>query len=655
MAKFDATNLLSFDVETLGDKEEYGLQPWRIEDKQLRIRSYALGWVQDKKILTRSIGETHTTGVNREQLSEILMQTAKQGKYLLGWNLSYDISVLLAWGLREEVFSNKWLDGMKLWMRAEPRRMTYGLKQAVSLYMPWMRGYEEDVQFDGPIDKLCEYNERDVEATLFLAIKFLSVLTEKEKRGALIEAQASELFADADLRGIPIDPSRIPPIIEVLDKQEAAARTTLEPHVNLAEVGVKNSTGLNVRSPKQLQKVLYEQWRLPILDKSAKTQAPSTSKETLLQLAIDDPRAKAIVDLRQALNLRKKYVTNVIESIKYHDNQYHAQRFAHHTYQGFVTRPQCKKPGTYTGRATYSSKQNARINGKNTELQTGIALHQWKREDIYRQIIKAPPGFLLTEHDFSGQEMRLMAELSGDETMIWLFETDMDGHAYMGCRITSLSYDRMKEILAKGDQDPEFKKTDEYKTAKRGRYLGKFANLSMQYRTSANKLRVKALSDYDMVLTGFEAKTIRETYLSTFPGVPAYWARQIDLAKRQGFVETLGGRRVYFKPEDWSRARSWSSESTALNFPIQGTGADQKDLALAAMKSYYRSHNGFFGWDLHDGLFSFFPEETAEQNAEDLTKLLSNLPYESAWGYKPRLKFPVDGSFGLRWGQMKGV
>lgn len=658
MAQFDFTKLRAFDVETFGKGKLYGLQPWRIMSRELRIRSYAFSYLHDNKMARIPVGEESVAGVNRHQLSQYLMACAERGDYIVVWNGAYDIACLLALGLEAEVLANKWIDGMLLWIRTEPRRNTYSLKDYIKENLPSLHGYADEIdhEVETPIKELLAYNCGDTDATLYAAIACIQKLTEKELRAAMIEMADLPDVAAANLRGIMLDFNATKELYAYLTKQEADAIAALTPHLPpgryfATKKDDKNPNKINVKSPKDLPALLYDTWHLPVLKTTPKG-GRSTDKETLLELALQDPRAKQIIEIRQAQNRMGKYVQSAIESAKYHDNfNGYQDMYGLGWMKCFITRPQCKKAATYTGRCTYGSK----IKKKGSkEIKIGIALHQMKRESIFRKAIIAPPGFLIVEHDFSGQEMRWMAEESEDPTMMQLFLDNMDGHAYMGARISGLSYERIVSDMKKGDEDQEFQNTPEFKESKQARYLGKFANLSLQYRTSAKKLRIKALADYGMVITFEQAQHYRDTYLQTFPGVPAYWDRQIELAQRQGYVETKGGRRVYFKPEDWA-GNAWSSESTALNFPIQGVGGDQKALAMMFLTAYYRKNGGMFAWDLHDGLFSYFPEETANYHGKEVQKILSNLPYEQAWGYKPKLPYPVDASIGKSWGEMKGL
>ena len=100
---------------------------------------------------------------------------------------------------------------------------------------------------------------------------------------------------------------------------------------------------------------------------------------------------------------------------------------------------------------------------------------------------------------------------------------------------------------------------------------------------------------------------------------------------------------------------TWGCESTAINFPIQGSGADQKYLALLMLKDYLPRVNGRFYFELHDGLFVIVPDAYAERAVAEIKPLLSTLPYKKAWGVDLPIQFPVDAKMGKTWGQLKEV
>jgi DNA polymerase I-like protein with 3'-5' exonuclease and polymerase domains len=154
------------------------------------------------------------------------------------------------------------------------------------------------------------------------------------------------------------------------------------------------------------------------------------------------------------------------------------------------------------------------------------------------------------EFDAAGQEFRWMALASKDPVMLDLCMPGKDPHAYMASRI---------------EEGAE-------------RQLGKVANLSLQYRTSAKKLMQVARVQYGMAMELPEAEKIHAAYQQAYECVPQYWAKQEKKGRVREYAQTFAGRRVTVKG-NWS-ADAWRMASTMINYPIQGTGADQKYLAM---------------------------------------------------------------------------
>jgi DNA polymerase-1 len=218
----------------------------------------------------------------------------------------------------------------------------------------------------------------------------------------------------------------------------------------------------------------------------------------------------------------------------------------------------------------------------------------------------------MIEFDAAGQEFRWMAIASGDPVMLKMCQPGEDAHSYMGAQIEGIAYRTLMQRINEGDL-----------LAKPIRKLGKLANLSLQYRTSARKLMTVARVQYDLPMELSQAQHIHETYLRTYVRVLPYWNTQIAQTKKQGYVETFAGRRVYVDG-DWSGNFGWSMGSTAINYRIQGTGADQKYLALSVLRPYV-----------------------------EMKYLLDNLPYKKAWGFEPPIPLPWDCHVGKSWGEMK--
>lgn len=489
MTPWDDDAYAAFDFETSGILPEYALQPWRIPKGDAWATSVVSLWRKDQKI--------ETSGClfpSKKDIRLILEQALDEQRILLGWNTVFDIAILLAYGLDKLVFQCRFMDGMLLWRHLDiepeyeatgPSRRSYSLKVAVPTFLPQHAGYEKDIDYhsDDPAElhDLHYYNKQDCLFTLRIAKMLWSKLKSKQQQAAIIEAQCLPMVAQANLRGMSIDRLAARGLAADLDKVAATKLKSLAPH------GVSEKV---VRSPVQMGKLLFDDWKLPVLkeNKSKKTgkTTRSTDKETLHELAFKDPRAKELREYREALNCKTKFAVAPLASSLYNgDNQSH---------------PQAIVFGTYSGRMTYASKQGKGVNTK----QTGFALHQEKRGEEFRSLVVAPPGFTIVEFDAAGQEFRWMAIASGDPTMLGLCLPGEDPHSFMGARITHRDY----RGLIKAVHD---KKDPGNKQAKADRQMGKIANLCVaedtRVLTDRGYVAIQNIQKGDRVWDGVEFVT----------------------------------------------------------------------------------------------------------------------------------------------------
>jgi DNA polymerase I-like protein with 3'-5' exonuclease and polymerase domains len=628
--KFDRSKHVSFDVETSSKvNPEYALQPFRVLKDEAFVSSFAIAdW--DEKLQS----EAHPTP-NKLQLGNFLQHCLDHNLTIIAWNAPFDAAWLIAMGLEDLVMKCKWLDAMLLWKhltvtpeyeKSAGKKKAYDLKSAVAEFYPQHAGYEEDIDFhsDDPevVAKRLAYNKKDAIFTFMLAEKFYNELSENPARlrAALIEAQCVPMIAGTIVRGLNVDVKAAEDLYRMLDAEKFKHLDDLEPHGATPEI---------LASPAQLSKLLFEDWGLPVIKTTAKGQ-PSTDKESLHELftTIEDPRAESVRRYREAIGNQNKFADGTLDSVKYNGDG--------------CTRPVARVFGTYTGRLTFASKQGK---GKKA-VPVGIPLHQMKGDKggkldkFFRKMIVPPPGCSIVEFDAAGQEFRWMAVESGDETMLQLCLPGEDPHSYMGSRIVQMDY---KEFLAEVKSGK--------KKAKLDRNLGKFANLSFQYRISAKSATAKARVNYNLDVREPFIANVKSVYLSTYTEIQKYWTRQITKSVKQGYVETLAGRRVSLESE--RHRSSWAVESTAINYPIQGVGADQKYLACMCLKPLLTKFGGHLWFELHDGLYSVVPDEKVEQFAVEGKKILDNLPYTKAWGFTPPVPMPWDCKTGKRWSELK--
>lgn len=329
--------IVAFDFEASGSLPEYALQPWRIPAGDTWATS--LAWVHRPTTGEVIIdgGLFPTVAMMRRFLEWVL----DEGKIILGWNVVYDIAVMLGYGFEELVMQCRFMDGMLIWrhLDIEPEwdetgrtKRHYGLKLAVDTFLPQYSGYQEDIDFHTDdvekLTKLHDYNIKDNIFTLRIAKMLWGRLTQRQQQAAIIEAQCLPLVALANYRGMCIDR---------IAARELSATLKNTAKVKLAKLAPHGVNEIIIRSPTKLAKLMFDDWKLPVLkeNKSDKTQkiSRSTDKAVLHELAFIDPRAKELREYREALNCDTKFALAPIKASEYcGDDRAHPQAIVYSTY-----------------------------------------------------------------------------------------------------------------------------------------------------------------------------------------------------------------------------------------------------------------------------------------------------------------------------------
>lgn len=296
-----------------------------------------------------------------------------------------------------------------------------------------------------------------------------------------------------------------------------------------AEIGALAGTELNLNSPKQLAVVLFEKQGLPVLKKT-KT-GPSTDADVLEQLAAMGHELPAkILEYRELQKLRSTYVESLPERINHATGRIHTS---------------FNQTGAATGRLS-SSEPNLQ----------NIPVRSPRGETIRRGFVPAE-GAAFVVADYSQIELRLMAHLSGDPAFVEAFQQGGDIHRQTAAIIFGVP---LAEVT--GEQRARAKTIN-------------FGTIYGQGPFALSKM---------LGITQDEAKEFISQYFTRFAGVRAFLDRQVELAREQGYVETLLGRRRYI-PE--IREKNFNlrafAERTAGNSPLQGSAADLIKLAMIAI------------------------------------------------------------------------
>jgi len=328
----------------------------------------------------------------------------------------------------------------------------------------------------------------------------------------------------------------------------------------------------NIGSPKQIQKILYEDMQLPILAKTPKGQ-PSTAESVLEELAQDYDLPRLILDYRRLSKLKSTYTDKLPGQINPETGRVHT------SYHQAVAA---------TGRLSSSDP-----NLQNIPIRT----EEGRR---IRQAFIAPENSVLLAADYSQIELRIMAHLSQDKGLLEAFSQNEDVHRKTAAEVFAITVDEVSN-----DQ----------------RRAAKAINFGLIYGMSPFGL-AKQLG-----ITRREAKEYVDLYFEHYPDVKNYMEITREQAREQGYVETVFGRRLYL-PEINARnvARRQYAERTAINAPMQGTAADIIKRAMidiqACLNKDYPDVKLIM--QVHDELVFEIPEDKVETLKSEIRNIMSH-------------------------------
>ena len=376
------------------------------------------------------------------------------------------------------------------------------------------------------LDKAAEYSAEDADITLRLHHALYSKLAEVpplQKVFEQLEMPLVPVLAQMEQTGVKVDAALLGTI-----SAELAVR--MGEYVKQAYEAAGGE--FNIGSPKQLQTILYEQLKLPVLGKTPKGD-PSTAEDVLEDLAQHHPLPRLILDWRGLSKLRSTYTESLPLEINPKTGRIHT------SYHQAVAA---------TGRLSSQDPNLQNIPVRNVEGRR------------IRQAFVAEKGNLLCSIDYSQIELRLMAHFSGDAKLVEAFQTGKDIHQATAAEVFGLP---LEEVTS--DQ----------------RRAAKAINFGLIYGISSFGL-AKQLG-----IGRSEAQATIDRFFTRYPGVKQYMDGTKAQAKAQGYVETLFGRRLYL-PNIASKNQGLRSyaERTAINAPLQGTAADLVKLAMVDLHSW---------------------------------------------------------------------
>ena len=454
----------------------------------------------------------------------------------VGQNIKFDIMVLRMLGI--EVRGYK-IDTMLLHylLDAEARHNMNFLAERYLNYSPIAietligKGAKQLTMDMVGVERVAEYAAEDADVTLRLK---RVLYAEVEKMGMLelynrIEEPMIDVLADIELQGVRINSEALNnyaiELRELLSRLESEVRDMAE------------EPTLNINSSRQLGEVLFAKLRISSKPKMTKTKQFSTEEEYLQGFAHDFPIVSKILEYRGVKKLLSTYVEALPQLVNRVSGKIHT------SYNQAVT-------------------ATGRLSSTNPNLQN-IPIRDQLGKPIRAAFVASDSEHTLVAADYSQIELRIMAHLSGDESLIDAFRGGEDIHSATAARLYAKS--------------PDAVTSDERRRAKT-------ANFGIIYGISAFGLAQR------LDIPNREAKELIESYFASYPGVKAYMDGAIQRATEEGYVETMfARRRVLHDIKSSNRTVRGVAERNAINAPIQGSAADVMKLAMVEIRRRFKA------------------------------------------------------------------
>ena len=509
--------------------------------------------------------------LNRDEVLNSLKPLLENpNKNKVGQNLKYDANVLANYAIELQGIKHDTMLESYVFNSVATK---HNMDDLAKKYLDIETIHYEDVAGKGakqicfsevPLDQAGPYAAEDADITLRLHQTLSAKLNNfaaLQKLYQEIEIPLVSVLSRIEQNGVLIDSAML-----------AQQSLELANHIIALEQHAHDLAGqvFNLGSPKQIQEILYDQQKLPVLKKTPKGQ-PSTAESVLQELALDYPLPKLILEFRSMSKLKSTYTDKLPQQIN-----------------------------DKTGRVHTSYHQavaaTGRLSSSDPNLQN-IPIRSAEGRKI-RQAFIAPKGFKLIAADYSQIELRIMAHLSADEGLLTAFSKGLDIHSATAAEVFGVGVEHVTTDL---------------------RRSAKAINFGLIYGMSAFGLAQQ------LGLSRSQAQSYIDLYFARYPGVKNYMDNIRELAKQQGYVETLFGRRLYL-PEINARnaARRQYAERTAINAPMQGTAADIIKIAMLKSDQSLKENNSSAKMimQVHDELVFEVAEEQTEEFCDSIRKIM---------------------------------
>lgn len=509
--------------------------------------------------------------ISEKKVLEFLKEVMTESKFtIIGQNIKYDMNVLEKYSIK---FSCKIHDTMVM-SYVYNSTGKHDLNTLAEKYLNYTTIKYEELAGSGAkqklfseidADKATNYACEDADITLRLYNFLYEKLSSNKEQLNLyekIELPLVKILSKIELNGVNIN-----------EKSLSKQSKSLGKRIKVIEKNIYKLAGkeFNISSPKQLQEIFYDVLKLPIIKKTPKGQ-PSTNEDVMLELSDLNELPKLVLDFRNLTKLKNTYTDRLGEQV----NQ--STKKLHTSYNQTVT---------ITGR----------LSSSNPNLQN-IPIRTEDGRNI-RKTFVASKNHKILSADYSQIELRVMAHLSKDKSLIESFLKSEDIHSETAKEVFSL------------DKEP----------TKDQRRAAKTINFGLIYGISSYGLSRQLKIDNNA------AKEYIEKYFLRYKGVKKFMDNIKAEAKKNGYVSTILGRRIYLPNITHNNFQIRSaSERTAINAPIQGTAADILKIAMIHIDEWMNKSDGKIKMlmQVHDELVFEVENDFLDNAIDKINELMSN-------------------------------
>ncbi|OQD43724.1 DNA polymerase I [Croceivirga radicis] len=509
----------------------------------------------------------------------------------IGQNLKYDIKVMHRYGVDVK---GKLFDTMLAHYLINPdmRHNMDVLSETYLNYTPvsiteliGKKGKNQLSMRQVPLDKQTEYAVEDADVTFQLAQHFKPELEEAKttKLFEEIEIPLLRVLADMESEGINLDKNFL-----------NSLSTELDNDIKSLEQKVFKAAGeeFNIGSPKQLGEILFGKLKLVDKPKKTKTGQFSTSEDVLSYLAKEHEIIKHVLDYRGLTKLKSTYVDALPEQVE------EATGRVHTDYMQTVA-------------------ATGRLSSNNPNLQN-IPIRTERGRQVRKAFVPRDENYILLAADYSQIELRIIAALSEEDTMIEAFKNGMDIHASTASKVFGVP---LEEVT------------------REQRSNAKTVNFGIIYGVSAFGLSNQT------DLSRAEAKELIDTYYKTYPKLRNYISEQVDFARENGYVQTVLGRRRYLKDINaGNQVVRGAAERNAVNAPIQGSAADI--IKIAMINIHKKLEEGKYKTKM---LLQVHDELVFDCHKDELEEMKQLIQSEMENAYKLSVPLDVEVGIGQNW------